>query len=109
MSKATNAPSLSCRPLIAPKSGSPGLDKAAPLPARSTMSSDPYEGAFALCWAPGPSELPGRPGEFEAVYGQFAKWNEFSLVFQLKLPLLGMYSLAYQNVQSFWGSIDKLL
>ena len=58
---------------------------------------------------PGPSQLLGRPGEFEAVYGQFAKWNEFSRVFQLKLPLLGMYSLAYQNVQSFWGSIDKLL
>jgi len=35
--------------------------------------------------------------------------KELSRVCQLKLPLLGMYSLAYQNVQSSLGSMEMLL
>jgi hypothetical protein len=35
--------------------------------------------------------------------------KEFRRVCQLKLPLLGMYSLAYQKVQSSLGSMEMLL
>jgi hypothetical protein len=38
------------------------------------------------------------------VVEQPGSWKEASRVFQLKLPLAGMYSLVYQNVQSSEGS-----
>ena len=40
---------------------------------------------------------------------QPGSWKEASLVFQLKLPLAGMYWFVYQNVQSSAGSMDMLL
>jgi len=40
---------------------------------------------------------------------QLLKWKELRCVLQLKFPLLGMYSVAYQNVQSLDGSRDMLL
>jgi hypothetical protein len=42
--------------------------------------------------------------EKSCVVEQPGSWKDASLVFQLKLPLAGMYSLVYQNVQSSDGS-----
>ena len=42
-------------------------------------------------------------------YIQPVNLKEFRRVCQLKLPLLGMYSLAYQKVQSSLGSMDMLV
>jgi hypothetical protein len=44
-----------------------------------------------------------------AVETQDGKVKDASRVFQLKLPEVGRYSLAYQNVQSFAGSTLMLV
>ena len=44
-----------------------------------------------------------------AVEAQDGKLKDASRVFQLKLPEAGRYSLAYQNVQSFVGSMLMLV
>jgi len=40
---------------------------------------------------------------------QFGNLNDPMRVFQLNVPLLGMYSFVYQNVQSSLGSIPIML
>src|SRR5215831_17985488 len=54
------------------------------------------------CVCPGVVWLPGLLTV--TVLAQPGSWKEASRVLQLKLPLNGMYSLAYQNVQSSRGS-----
>src|SRR5215469_887958 len=51
-------------------------------------------------WLPGLLTVTVLP----LVVEQPGSWKEAILVFQLKLPLAGMYSLKYQNVQSSDGS-----
>jgi hypothetical protein len=85
----------------------------APLTLRLTDSAAPLTTAVLIVTLP----LPPCPTDtvvgvalieksFPAVTPQDGNLNDAIRVFQLKVPLAGMYSVAYQKVQSSTGSMD---
>ena len=83
-----------------------------PLTEKETVSAVPLVTAVATvyeveppCWTVWLAGLGAMEKSFAAATPQPGSLNEPMRVFQLKLPLAGMYSLVYQKVQPSTGSI----